>query len=471
MEVDNRSYKTGATTRGGMSFDQLCRGDQLPSYVCDRECLVDILREDTLEEAEKKLVTKIDTLFKDIEIQKEATIDKFYIGKTYVITRKHSSMDPLNPWTWRKEGISSRWGEHKKTDYGKDGMIVIAVITRNRVALARDANGDAVERGNVLGQELYTLALEQRLLHYYMIKRGDARIDNKTFTSGGIERTSKAGYVLYVAFSLGENKDNSYIQNETREDESVEIDPNESNQVMDTNTLQHTPLVQPQSTVSLAQSTSVPLPQSIVSIAQSTLPMVLPLLDNDENYSNTICEWLDTLPGNNNNECLEEDQREYNTIESRLASIEQETHQNTADIGNGIQTNVSDLGNTQPYGERARNCPAHNKQLSPVNEDDDDDCVITGISQHNSLKEKSFSLLKSDYINDIKKISNLRPIEHTAGEFSTSSDGIQQTETTPNRLNPLSLRNNRKRKYMYAWTKASQEKSIRKLFHDSDDDL
>ena len=99
------------STTGGISFDQLCRGDQ-PYYVCDRECLVHILRKDTLKQAEKKLITNIDTLFKDIEIQKEATIDKFYIGKTYVITRKNSSMDPMNPWTWRKDGISSRWQYH-----------------------------------------------------------------------------------------------------------------------------------------------------------------------------------------------------------------------------------------------------------------------------------------------------------------------------------------------------------------------
>ncbi len=198
------------STTGGISFDQLCRGDQLPSYVCDRECLVDILREDTLKQAEKKLITNIDTLFKDIEIQKEATIDKFYIGKTYVITRKNSSMDPMNPWTWRKDGISSRWQHHMDKDYCKDGMIVIAVITKDQVPTHRQPT--------VLHQEDYTLQLEKRLIEYYK-RAGDTRIANKTLKSGASDGRQSAGYALYVTFSLEDNEqETSEDSFEARED-------------------------------------------------------------------------------------------------------------------------------------------------------------------------------------------------------------------------------------------------------------
>ena len=72
-------------------------------------------------------------------------------------------------------------------------MIVIAVITRDQVP-----EGAASK----VKQELYTLALEQRLLHYYQITKGDERLHNDTFTSGGTDNNVSAGYVLYVALLL-----------------------------------------------------------------------------------------------------------------------------------------------------------------------------------------------------------------------------------------------------------------------------
>ena len=212
--LDNRSLVTAATTHGGITFDQLCRGKQA-YYVCDKECLVhDITHTDTLQQVEDKLVRKIEELFTEIEIQRDAKIKKFYIGKTYVQKVKRSkTVDPVNPTSWRKAGISSRWGDHRKEDYGKDGMIVIAILTKDEVPRQED--------GRVVGQELYTLALEQRLLHYYKITRNDARFDNDTFTSGGADKKGSAGYALYVAFSLEENEDNDYEQNVFREEESI----------------------------------------------------------------------------------------------------------------------------------------------------------------------------------------------------------------------------------------------------------
>ena len=195
---DALSYaKTGGSTRGGMSFDLLCRGD-VPYYVCDAECLVHITHEDILHTAEEKLVKKVEDMFNDLQIQKDATVDKFYIGKTFVQSTKKGKINPLNPHTWRKGGISSRWRDHKEEDYGRDGMIVIAVITKDQVPLR--------ETEPAVHQEDYTLALEQRLMHYYKITKGDKRLANKTFTSGGADKKGSAGYALYVAFSLKKNE-------------------------------------------------------------------------------------------------------------------------------------------------------------------------------------------------------------------------------------------------------------------------
>ena len=201
---DTLSYaKTGATTRGGTSFDQLCRGD-VPYYVCDEECLVHITHGDTLHTTEEKLVKKIEDIFTDLQIQKDAEVDKFYIGKTFAQSTKRGKINPLNPHTWRKGGISNRWRDHKEEEYGRDGMIVIAVITRDQVPLRE--TDDPSKPEPTVHQEDYTLALEQRLMHYYKITKGDKRLANKTFTSGGADKKGSAGYALYVAFSLKKNE-------------------------------------------------------------------------------------------------------------------------------------------------------------------------------------------------------------------------------------------------------------------------
>ena len=212
MAEANGDCMTNATasTRGGMSYEQLCRGGLPSKYVCSGECLVEITREDTLETAEKKLVDNVEKLFLDIEIQRGVKIKKFYIGKTFAEQNQTcNKFDPLNPNTWRKEGISSRWRDHGGKDYGKDGMIVIAVITRLQVPVTDGGKP-------VVHQELYTLALEQRLLHHYKITKGDVRLENDTFTSGKREKKESAGHVLYVAFSftdkeVGENNNDDEL--------------------------------------------------------------------------------------------------------------------------------------------------------------------------------------------------------------------------------------------------------------------
>ena len=204
---DKISISTTAT-RGGCSFQQLCNGESY--YVCDGVCLEHITQLNTIQEAEKTLTEQIDKLFQDLKIQRERDIKMFYIGKTYVqCNKKYKGVNPKNPLTWKKDGISSRWNDHRKEEYGRDGMIVIAVITRDQVPITAAPK---------VKQELYTLALEQRLLHYYQITKGDERLHNDTFTSGGIDKKGSAGYALYVAFSLSEDEEERNIHEQEKKE-------------------------------------------------------------------------------------------------------------------------------------------------------------------------------------------------------------------------------------------------------------
>ena len=211
---DDRKSTCTKATRGGCSFEQLYNGECY--YVCDRECLVHVTQLDTLQKAEDKLTEKIDTLFQDLRIQTGKEIKMFYIGKTFVqANQKYTKLNQLKPDSWRKGGISSRWNDHRKEEYGRDGMIVIAVITRDQVP-----EGAASK----VKQELYTLALEQRLLHYYQITKGDERLHNETFTSGGTDKKGSAGYALYVAFSLSEDEEERNIHEQENDEVTDNVD-------------------------------------------------------------------------------------------------------------------------------------------------------------------------------------------------------------------------------------------------------
>ena len=84
----------------------------------------------------------------------------------------------MDPYTWKKNGISSRWGCHKKKEYGRDGLVVLAAVTKD--AVPQQCRGE-------VHQEQYALALEQMLLHHYKLDIGDQRLHNDTFTSGGLD--------------------------------------------------------------------------------------------------------------------------------------------------------------------------------------------------------------------------------------------------------------------------------------------
>ena len=76
---------TSATTVGGCTFEELCKGTVL-SYACDYT--VDV-RESDFEQAKKKILKHIDDCIKGLEIERERKVEKLYIGKTYIPRKKH----------------------------------------------------------------------------------------------------------------------------------------------------------------------------------------------------------------------------------------------------------------------------------------------------------------------------------------------------------------------------------------------
>ena len=127
----------GSMTFGRCTLDDLHRGSK--NYVCDASCLVNLVGKDS-NEAKEGLINKMDELFQEFELQTERRVKKYYIGKTFIKHRRNPNsrkmfvkFDPMDPYTWKKNGISSRWGCHQKMEYGRDGLVVLAAVTKDAV--------------------------------------------------------------------------------------------------------------------------------------------------------------------------------------------------------------------------------------------------------------------------------------------------------------------------------------------------
>ena len=182
------------TTRGGCTFEALCNGSA-QSYACDN--LIDITRNGdgcTIQEAEEMLLEHVYRCVQSIETERGRKLKYFYIGKTRVRRRKRRAFNHMIPATWRLDnGINSRCRNHKCTDYGRDGLIVLTVVTKGGIPHDIRSNKPNFH------QEEYALGLESRLILDFM---ADPRLYNKTLERGRRDKTRSVGYPLYMAFKV-----------------------------------------------------------------------------------------------------------------------------------------------------------------------------------------------------------------------------------------------------------------------------
>ena len=223
----NMASVGSVSTLGGVPFDILCEGE-ISNYSFNLVNLVeakDTEKKGKMDRDVKKLSKKLKDTIKSLEIgpigNKGRAIEYYYIGKTYIRQKKkrgggfqdfnHTKED-----TWRKKGISSRYKSHSTKYYGRDGLVVLAAITRE--ALPRD-------HLKYITQEDYALILEQRLTHHLLINERDDRVCNATFGEGrrqgkpqdDSDEKRAYAYAIYMAFK---RCDKPSFSEESSDDES-----------------------------------------------------------------------------------------------------------------------------------------------------------------------------------------------------------------------------------------------------------
>ena len=180
------------TTQGGADFEQLCTG-AVRNYSANPADIAELTR---VKNIKQRLIDQLEDTVRELEHNSDRTIAKIYIGKTFIQRKKargqgYQRFNPLNHKTWRKNGICNRWCKHKKEDYGRDGLVVLGAITRQTVP--------GRLRGRVQ-QEEFALAMEQMLLHHFLLFKPDPRVVNETFTAGHLAEHNYYAYAVYMAF-------------------------------------------------------------------------------------------------------------------------------------------------------------------------------------------------------------------------------------------------------------------------------
>ena len=132
---------------------------------------------------------QIKKVLQEEESEMHRKIDLFSIGKTNANkTAKADFLDPLDENTFTKKGISNRWRAHKDTDYGKDGMVVVAIIT--------DDVADTLDYDDA---EDCALDIEEELQDRFY---SDDRLIHENFHEGARVENPADGYPLYITYAF-----------------------------------------------------------------------------------------------------------------------------------------------------------------------------------------------------------------------------------------------------------------------------
>ena len=188
--------------RNGCLFDEVCTGT-VKSYACDY--LIDITsttsREGhaltpTIREAETMLLNHIDSCLRTIVANMQRPVERFYIGKTHVGQLRGKPFNHMNASTWKLDsGINSRCSDHMRAGYGRDGLVVLTVVTEQAI------HPDVRRNKPHFNHEDYAFALQSRLVQDCMT---DPRLYNERVDRGKREPATCVGYPLYMSFKVSQ---------------------------------------------------------------------------------------------------------------------------------------------------------------------------------------------------------------------------------------------------------------------------
>lgn len=195
------------------TFTKLCKSGAKSGYALERGI---VIKHEHISKAELLTANNIDELMRELERSSGRCVKHFYIGKTHVRERKGLRFNPENSHTWRLDnGVNARYATHVKEGFGKDGLIVVAVVTKESIP------NDCMTLKCITHQEEYALILEKRLIQKYKYAQKDKRLANNSTKPGKTDGRESRGYTIYISFALqGKSAGEDGIHTEVSQDDS-----------------------------------------------------------------------------------------------------------------------------------------------------------------------------------------------------------------------------------------------------------
>lgn len=181
------------------AFDTLCNGS--PCCVCDAKCLFKLTRNfPSSRSVASSLYKKFNEIIHEIEARRGCQLVGFLIGRAPIDKREstktkgyYHKLDIMDPRTWDKEALKLQWEECKMSDFGRDGLIVLSVVTR------------AETPQHYTSCEEYVIKIEEELKNYCMFEKNDDRLQVPSFSLQKMKKKAPHAYAIYVAIRLSES--------------------------------------------------------------------------------------------------------------------------------------------------------------------------------------------------------------------------------------------------------------------------
>ena len=179
----------------GFTFQNLCSGTAC--YVCDEGCLLKLTRNFiAIESATAKLYRKLEEIIEEIETKRGCQVVGYAFGRAAINRRKkgREGWSYYDPKTWDKSNLKLHWESMRRSECGRDGLIVITVITKAEVPIYYSSHED------------YVVKLEEELIKYCMFTKNDKRAQLNSAIVPKCEGRPQ-GFALYMTIRLSDYND------------------------------------------------------------------------------------------------------------------------------------------------------------------------------------------------------------------------------------------------------------------------
>ena len=201
-----------------IKFSNICKKNAKPGYVLDH---YKSFHNRSITSAVDEVYNHITTSMEEIRKGWDVELKKFYIGKSHIKKHDKRRFDVSNSATWRLgNGINGRYSSHIKEDHGRNGLIVVAVVTRDSIPQS------CLDDGTIKHQEEYALLLEKRLIQKFRSNHTHCSIlANTTTEPGKTDGESSIAYAVYMTFTMDTQSQQSNAHIDTTPDHKHALSP------------------------------------------------------------------------------------------------------------------------------------------------------------------------------------------------------------------------------------------------------